>query len=404
MKHVVISIVMSFLLCLFLCSCGSEQGNQDDQLEVNDTCASSESIADEETIQEDTVQDETEKVESDWSDLTDEDITMLHRFKDLEHWLENYATEEYPEALVFKWDGENYRGSAALGKIYQILSELEPIDSLPKDQVKAYLEQRYGNGSADRQGLMEHFTWLENVPLSQTLTITKRDGSVSSESQVSWKYTEDGEVCWENPLYLVRFTHNDLSDYDIQREYDADGRVTKTLYSNDGKVKYTIVYSYDENGHLTGECRTSGTDGSDPKDYQMACDAQGRVISVKWHDFWDCTILYSYNDKGQLVKEESIKSYNGEYHSAIEYTYDENGILTSGVYTSSSTGFSNEDDTEATYSLEYTCDDQGRVTFSVLTYNDSIYTSGDKAGSVAYEPTYSSATLETIYGNYYFYK
>ena len=264
----------------------------------------------------------------------------------------------------------------------------------------------FGEQSWDRQALIDNFTMLSDVKTHQTLTTTEEDGSVSSKTQISWKYNEDGTLCWEDRIYLAHFSYYDCTDYDrFVDEYDGNGRlILRTYYEgSDDDVRYTVTYTYDANGHLTNERYALYGKDENGKDFAITCDDQGRVIQIHWQDFYDSTINYVYDDAGRLIKEEKLQSYNGLIQGTIEYHYDENGVLDSAVYTDRSTGFSNSDDTEWICNLDYTCDEQGREISVTMYYNDMYYTTGDNAGSVYHEITTASHTLDTIYGDYYFY-
>lgn len=152
-----------------------------------------------------------------------------------------------------------------------------------------------------------------------------------------------------------------------------------------------ILYSYDEKGHLTKKEVSYTTDGEERRrTYEYPHDAYGNLLSYfdspynvtleydsngnltkeiyTSNKYGSYEILYSYNDKNQLIRKESTENYLG--YTDI-YTYHANGHTESITTTFSRSGVHkqtfNEDgqlltihDSDGNYII-YTYDEDGRI-------------------------------------------
>ena len=407
-KRMLISVIT--VLMMGLCACGGQQGSAGNEPVGNVPGGNEPGISQEteyqqgdegqeewtepEVVTEGNVGDVIESKEA-WQDLTDEQTSMLSEYMNVVYNLNKYAEDQNNYA---------HKRSEEVGELYQKLVALAPLDEIPEAMVRSYFEHQYYDGDLDRQGLLDRFTVLEDVAVYQTQTVLQHSGKESSKTQISWNYNEEGEVCWENAFNNDQLKYIDLVDYDIQREYDADGRLAKTLYYERGELEYTVVHTYDANGYLIHEKRFIPGYENNAMEYEITCDDQGRVIMAHWQDFWDTTITYEYDAAGHMVKAEKVESYNGENHLIVEYQYDDNGALDTGSVTYWTTGFSGKDETKQVNTVDYTCDDQGRVIRSVMTVGHVYFVTGDNAGNVVQEQKNATVTIETVYGNYYFFQ
>ena len=107
--------------------------------------------------------------------------------------------------------------------------------------------------------------------------------------------------------------------------YDKDGRWIKwTSYEKGGKVKYSNEYEYDEHGNKLLERDLVDRDVTR---YKNTYDENGRLTQVvKKYE----TIIYQYNEKGQLVRESERYSYLGTLTN--EYEYDDAGNLIKHIW------------------------------------------------------------------------
>jgi antitoxin component YwqK of YwqJK toxin-antitoxin module len=93
-------------------------------------------------------------------------------------------------------------------------------------------------------------------------------------------------------------------------------------YGPDGQPEQVILFDYDERGHLLLEELREG-DGSimEKKTYEV--DEEGKVQKEFMHyaDGSFDTILYQYNDKGQLIEKRTIDD-EGEEEARVAFEYD----------------------------------------------------------------------------------
>ncbi len=170
--------------------------------------------------------------------------------------------------------------------------------------------------------------------------LTRREEDFSGKQLV---YSADG-VCLERLTYeSVRKEDSAFSSEKLKSktgyEYDAQNRLTKADYSTYGEAS---VYAYDGNGRLV------------------------RAESWKNGECWE-TLTYSYNEKGDLVTEDSKNSVMGDavYAYNCTYNYDGESLCKKS--------FTDEKGHEIlVYDYEY--DDQGRLTkITVDSAHDGLY-------------------------------
>lgn len=114
------------------------------------------------------------------------------------------------------------------------------------------------------------------------------------------------------------FISNSKKKY--ENTYDMNGRNIKwTSYDDNGKLKYSDEYEYDEHGNKSLDRDLVDHDVTRIKN---TYDSEGRLTQVvRGYE----TTTYQYNEKGQLIKETDRYPYLGT--SVDEYKYDDEGRM-----------------------------------------------------------------------------
>jgi YD repeat-containing protein len=148
--------------------------------------------------------------------------------------------------------------------------------------------------------------------------------------------------------------------------FDSKGRPVKRIkYNGEGSESETGIYSYQPDGgwKITNSDKTYGmkdyawydkkgnmlkSQSPDGAQRIYSYDAKGNLSSVKTkagpNGGTNVSLKYTYNSKGQLIKEVS----DGEYKWTTDYTYDAKGLLIR-----STTIIPEMDPTDAEYSYEF---------------------------------------------------
>lgn len=129
-------------------------------------------------------------------------------------------------------------------------------------------------------------------------------------------YSTDGEERHRTYEY-PHDAYGNLIDEDIVREYDENGNVTKETHT-DKNNSYEILYSYNDKNQLVREERTY--EGFEPIVYTYTYHANGRIASKT-----SASSSETYNENGQLLTE-------CDSYSDLIYTYNESGRLLSQEY------------------------------------------------------------------------
>ena len=125
--------------------------------------------------------------------------------------------------------------------------------------------------------------------------------------------------------------------------YDDQGRIAKVEEYYDGKLKYNVLYSYEEGADGTVICNAIHY-------FANGADDRGRL--------YEQTDEFIYDSQGLLLKETVYsRGEKRRYEYSTEYAYDDQGRLIQQW------GYKNGSDSEAELvdMLEYIYDDQGRL-------------------------------------------
>ena len=232
----------------------------------------------------------------------------------------------------------------------------------------------------------------------ETISYTTEKGG----SKTTRTYDEKGNLLTE--FYK---SNDGLAGYGSAFTYDEKGnKLTYKAYDNSGKVVGTEEYTYNEAGQLISQ--KSRNDDSYPVDSAYTYNENGLLIKkVNTYPenpesaFW---FVYSYDSKGNLVKEEWINIQGDEKspHSHIDFTYDANGNKLSEIHSNGiKTEWTYDDrgnmlsesqydsDGFAMLSTIYTYDAQNRL------LTETWCKGGVVGGGETYEYAYNSAGLRT---------
>lgn len=352
---------------------------------------------------------------------TDEERELLWEYRDIVNNLNSYVT--YGSISVYV-DDAWVDGFRALAYYYGRLQELDVVDKWVGTQ---YFEDNFSGYSDinwDRQAVLDSFTIVPDMKLYQSQTKEDNMGNVSTNTRTPWDYDENGvliRVSSPGEYYVDRISHWSNNSDACYKEYDESGRLVKETYGA-STVYALVTYTYDDAGHLTNQ-HTKTNNGE--QDFAYTCDDQGRVVLISWegNETNKYTIEYTYDAVGHLLREEYTFYYYSSFYEAwtvsskkiMEYVYGADGILNSGSYSEQSWNFDGDYingkwqvtgeyiTQEKVNQYSYTCDGQGRVISVTVIPGNTVRVSGDNAGEILETPNYTSATIETVYGDYYIY-
>lgn len=280
--------------------------------------------------------------------------------------------------------------------------------------------------------MLARFTVLEDVYLGHAATTEGNLGNVKEVEKMSntRDYYANGNV----KGYIRRYSYgryldntwkdhssgsNDLGSslFDFFRvytegdwEYDESGRVTAIKEYKNGAVITLYQVSYNANGTIDKVTKKENTKQTE---YLFTYAEEGRKITVT--DF-NRVIEYVYNEDGTLAKEE-LKEYTRYQNETMEeadlsklgrmeYTYDANGKLVSGIYTYqtfNSAGNRRYMASETVDNHAYVVDSEGCVTQTVVTPGDTTqYTSKGETSTKTAE--LEKITYDLFYGEFYVYE
>lgn len=189
------------------------------------------------------------------------------------------------------------------------------------------------------------------------LTVTKGEDVVQKNERLFDNKGNDTAEYYNDEIYR-------RSKY----EYNSKGQaISRTRYGADGKETETATYTYKPDGGCTISntdksfgmtdltyCdktgKTTKTVSPDRSERIFTYDAKGRLIKIKSKPSDNggvvVDIQYTYNPKGQLIKEVS----KGDYKWTTAYTYDAKGMISKHKSNSVMDGVA---DPERTITFEY---------------------------------------------------
>lgn len=254
----------------------------------------------------------------------------------------------------------------------------EDATRLAKEYIaNGQIQKAYDLLSALEDPTKNEKTMLDSFVFRLTET-TGTDGTVTT-----YFYDEKGNILKDERVYPYGTRH--ISNYDEKgnvttEQSISDGKTTeyKNIYDDQGHcVEYQrkgkggqwltyVVFTYDDHGNwLTQESYSYHKDTDTVSDapsivytYSYTYDEKGNILTCETRQVsaLDGSVennreVYTYDGEGKRIKMEFYRYDSFLADSVTEYTYDENGLLTTAVITRA---FGDTDTTTYTYQLFYT--------------------------------------------------
>lgn len=176
-----------------------------------------------------------------------------------------------------------------------------------------------------------------------------------------YEYDEWGNLVKD---YYHSAEYEALCGYNLYT-YDEAGRLlTDISYELTGEVSYECVYTYDEEGWLTGEKVTYYSWDPDKISEEVVVYNESHTQATRYfYENGEKNSWYHeevYDDQGRIVSMNRVNE-DGTWGSSREYFYDEQGRISKEVYNTSS-------DMQADYNVYYTYDENGCLVKDLVDY------------------------------------
>ena len=156
--------------------------------------------------------------------------------------------------------------------------------------------------------------------------IYSSDNTLKNKSEV--EFNSEG-----NELKETRYDKNgNLLSYAIT-EYNEDNKKVKYgSYDEEGNEKYSYSYEYNKQGDLIKEVEKNEEE-TDVRVYEYEYTDKGQIENrvLFENDEFSYEKRFTYDDKGNLIKEESFNE-EGQSNIVFEYTYDNNNNVIGEKY------------------------------------------------------------------------
>lgn len=201
-----------------------------------------------------------------------------------------------------------------------------------------------------------------------------------------------------NVLSVTVISDGKTTVFDHNLVLDDTGRILLQEVCSDGVLIYTMEYTYDKNGNMTGEVYTTMNEGIEEtiRNKEMAYDHKGQLIRETHHNQDGSYLLHDYED-GKQVKTSSYGK-NDDLLSYWEYTYnDKEQLVQESFYTCQRHGDSRTSKLSEYYLYTYdetgyvvTCTKHPMQDTSVQTYSVTTY---DQYGNKLLQERYMDGQL-----------
>ncbi len=377
------------------------------------------------------------------SEPTEEEQRAIRDYCAIVDVLNEYA--ETGKIRVFDKNGDKITNvQKALAYCYERLLELEGVEKWAGTEWASDETVNW-----NRQEVLDSIKVIEDVRLKEVRYNYDFVGNSNSGNVISiWEYNENGMVEYfysEECYAIINFTTTPINYgaysgnvlWDPAKmgtyTYDASNRVVQLdKIDENGHIKATGIPTYDEDGNLTNVHITYWDGRTEEVDYFY--DDQNRVEKIVYiedndrsEDIYHRYFTYQYDENNNIIKHESWKEYDDikfdgtVYHNivskiAVDYSYDNNGWLSSAVLTeekinndTQGAGVEKRGVVEAVIEnhLEYTCDEKGNIETITIVWGDMIDTGEmdpSSAGEVMETPRNPKTVIEVTNGDYYVYK
>ena len=254
----------------------------------------------------------------------------------------------------------------------------EALDLLDAGEHEAAYEilKELGNYK-DAEELLKKFRYV--LVITEPSTITE-DGTLVSSDPSIYTYTNDGLL-----------SKNTFGERVSEFVYDKNKNLIKTI-STDGSVR---EYTYDDDGNVIKDISYSGE--TPMYGYEYAFDKKGNMIKKTVlqntnPDFDDLsmrfTVDYTYDENGNLIT--ALETTSGGSKYQIDYIYDESGKLIREV---------NPIDDGMVTIVEYAYDESDKLLKETNYYNEYVidYTYDSNGNLIKEKRSGKSASLDYTY-------
>lgn len=338
---------------------------------------------------------------------TDEEMEMMSQYAQLVSQIHAYN--------CFQLDNQQrqdyylqIQGMGAIDKWYG--TEYASMDYLRE---RDYESSSYFNEETDwnRQYIMSQLYTVEDVYLYTNLTTIDKLGNTDTgmlyNGQIN-HYNADGTLrhiqCERTGFGLPLSSETNIYMVDVRdMVYDENGNVIKKVTRNGDYNSLIQTLTYNERGQLV---QLNAKNNYNEQTLSYFYNDEGQISAICWDSLYDdetrFEMLYTYNEAGQLLKEEYTEYQDNviDERWVLEYRYDENGTLYEATYCNQTYLFGVLW-AEMVYLYEYTMDSQNRILTRTEHPGSQIYY--DQNGNISSISESNDNTLiyEYVYGTYY---
>lgn len=422
-----LSLLLALVMIMSLCACTELEADDDDDREEvvqkeDDKKDDKENIGNEDD--QDVLQPTAPTEPAAPAEPTAEELEVLSDYRLIVAKLNSYIEDEtiLYDPSDFDLEGDCLHGKEALAALYALLQDMDAVDK--------WAGTEYANDESvnwNRQEVLDSFTILENVKLKYTKTDVDNLGNNKGTIQLNrWYYYENGQIKQiTNEEDTVRIHvgtgHTNYVNYASgEREYDAEGRLTKITRYNGEEIVEICRFTYDDQGKLIKQEVQDNTSVWEINDFTY--DEAGRLVRFTMPFGYSDQIVemaYIYNEDGTLAAEQKntyVTNDNGEKfiktRYSMEYEYDAAGKLAAGTYKEQTylETFNLSVGTVATRLWQekvdryvYTYDADGRIVTETGTIGGLEFYKEDGTSDGTVPSSVATTTYQTVYGDYYIY-
>ena len=232
-------------------------------------------------------------------------------------------TEEKPTDS----NADNNPPASVVTPNYTIEDYLAAIDKGDFETVLTWLAQYADTDILNDERIVDFLEKIVIVPVEQYTNdqhslfyydekshLIKEEHGYGNEERTTYEYTHD-----EHGNLLSYFDY----PYNVTLEYDSNGNLTKEIYTSNKYASYEILYSYNDKNQLI---REESTENHFEYTKIYTYHANGHTESITYTSSRSGGYTKTFNEDGQLLTDHSS---DGSY---FIFTYDEDGRLIGQEY------------------------------------------------------------------------
>ena len=311
-------------------------------------------------------------------------------------------------------NGDNVRGSEALGVFYRRILKADAVDKWVGTEYTADESTNW-----NRQEVLSNFTVVEDVKLILWDKVTDHVGNTNNFGPYynEWTYGNHGQIATIREYKNIDiFPVNPLEIYAQQHNvYDENGRLSEIRYMSGSEIRYLSKLHYNEEGKLIQE-DIAKNDGEGFATYEY--DEEGKMTGIFCRyqfDAYTNDIEYSfeYDQNSNVIKKKimyyQLDGYNDNRYlhdiTVAEYEYDAQNLLVKAVVAYQDLrwykdGREPEQEYEKVDVYEYHYDENNRLESVHISYGSEMNVN---TGEEKRKASHASSDLVFEYGNYYLY-